>query len=104
MPRGGVRKKAGQSQGQKPAVAPYSPTVVNKVLKAPDFYVKNLQRLEVLLEQQKVALRKARQQQLWEQERQKASASRIGRFVCASDSISNLFVHLHAILNLLCNP
>jgi hypothetical protein len=76
MSRSRTKKKAGQNQGQKPA-APHSPGVQKKDLKASDFYAQNLQRLEVLRGQQKDALRQARQQQLWEQERQKASASSI---------------------------
>jgi hypothetical protein len=71
MPQGVKKKRLGLSRGQKPAAASHKPALFKKIIKTSDHYAQTIRRLDHVLEQQQGALRKARQQKLWEQERQK---------------------------------
>ncbi|WIA32776.1 hypothetical protein OEZ86_005960 [Tetradesmus obliquus] len=74
MPQAGKKTRAGSSRGQGSAAASRDPAVQKKIIKNSDHYAQTINRLDLVVAQQQDALRKARQQKLWEQERQKAIA------------------------------
>uniref|UniRef100_A0A383WI62 Uncharacterized protein n=1 Tax=Tetradesmus obliquus TaxID=3088 RepID=A0A383WI62_TETOB len=71
MPQAGKKTRAGSSRGQGSAAASRDPAVQRKIIKNSDHYAQTINRLDLVVAQQQDALRKARQQKLWEQERQK---------------------------------
>lgn len=77
MPQAGKKTSAGSSRGQGSAAASRDPAVQKKIIKNSDHYAQTINRLDLVVAQQQDALRKARQQKLWEQERQKVSVAAV---------------------------